>query len=365
MNFQHVAGCVIHHVAASTQQYVGCPSIAILADGTYISSHSYFGPGAANTDSSVYASTDGGETWERIAELHGQIWSNLFCHREALYIMGTDHCDRFGGRLNGRMVIRRSTDGGHNWTEPVDKNTGLLSDGDGYHTAPVPIVVHRGRVWRAMEYAPVPERIHWRSLVLSAPEEADLLVRENWTTSEMMEHAGSRSQWIEGNVVVDSQGTRVNLLRTNYQGGGEATGYIDRAAIVRISEDGRHLVHNPDLDTINMPGGGTKFTVRFDPQSKRYCALVNKQLDPVAQRNRLYLISSYDLRRWNTEHLILSHEDPQAHAFQYVDWVFAGGDLAIVSRTAYHDGQEAAYNYHDANFLTFHRLENFRQYLSP
>jgi hypothetical protein len=48
-----------------------------------------------------------------------------------------------------------------------------------------------------------------------------------------------------------------------------------------------------------------------------------------------------------------------------VDWVFAGGDLAIVSRTAYHDGQEAAYNYHDANFLTFHRLENFRQYLSP
>jgi hypothetical protein len=63
MNFQHVAGCVIHHVAASTQQYVGCPSIAILADGTYISSHSYFGPGAANTDSSVYASTDGGETW--------------------------------------------------------------------------------------------------------------------------------------------------------------------------------------------------------------------------------------------------------------------------------------------------------------
>ncbi|MFT7695273.1 MAG: hypothetical protein ACI8P2_003907, partial [Candidatus Latescibacterota bacterium] len=47
-------------------------------------------------------------------------------------------------------------------------------------------------------------------------------------------------------------------------------------------------------------------------------------------------------RRWNTEHLILSHEDPQAHAFQYVDWVFAGNDIARVSRTAYHDGQKAA-----------------------
>ena len=364
MTFQHVPGSVIHHVAASTQQYVGCPSIAILPDGTYVASHSHFGPGAANTVSFVYASADRGITWKRIAELHGQVWSNLFFHSQALYIMGTDHCDRFGGRLNGRMVIRRSADGGHSWTQPVDAGTGLLSDCDGYHTAPVPVVVHRGRIWRAMEYAPAPERIHWRSLVLSAPEDADLLVRENWTVSEMMEHAGSHSQWIEGNVVVDPQGILVNLLRTNYQGGGEATGFIDRAAIVRVSEDGRHLVHDPDLDNINMPGGGTKFTVRFDPQSRRYCALVNKQLDPVAQRNRLYLVSSPDLRRWDTEHLLLSHDDPTEHAFQYVDWVFADDDITFVSRTAHHDGHKAAHNFHDANFLTFHRLENFRRYLS-
>jgi len=123
-------------------------------------------------------------------------------------------------------------------------------------------------------------------------------------------------------------------------------------------------VHDPDLDNINMPGGGTKFTVRFDPQSRRYCALVNKQLDPVAQRNRLYLVSSPDLRRWDTEHLLLSHDDPTEHAFQYVDWVFADDDITFVSRTAHHDGHKAAHNFHDANFLTFHRLENFRRYLS-
>ena len=366
MGFAHVPGTVIHHVAASTRQYVGCPSVAILGDGRYVASHSHFGPGAANTDSFVYASADQGLTWSRIAEINGQIWSSMFVHRGALYIMGTDHCDQFGGRLNGRMVIRRSTDGGQSWSHPDSAASGLLSDDDGYHTAPVPVVAHAGRLWRSMEYAPVPQRLYWRSLVLSAPEDADLLQRRSWTFSEMLAHPESRTQWIEGNMAVDPGGALVNVLRTNYQGGAgaQATGYVDRAAIVRVAADGRHLVHLPDVDTINMPGGGTKFTIRWDERSQRYCALVNRQQDPAAQRNRLYLASSMDLRRWNTEQLLLSHAQEADHAFQYVDWVFAGEDIAFVSRTAYHDGNGPAHNYHDANFLTFHRVEGFRRYLS-
>lgn len=359
-------GTVIHHSAASTQQYVGCPSIVVLADGRYIASHSHFGPGATNTDSFVYESTDQGATWTRIAELHGQIWSNLFVWDNVLYIMGTDHCDRSGGRLNGRMVIRRSLDAGRTWTQPRDASTGLLSDHDGYHTAPVPVIHHRGRMWRAMEYAPVPERLQWRSLVLSAPADADLLDRSAWTLSEMLAHPESRTQWIEGNMAVSPDRTLVNVLRTNYQGAAraQATGFMDRGVLVHVSEDGRHLVHNPDTDTINLPGGGSKFTIRLDEQSQRYCALVNKQLDPPAQRNRLYLASSSDLRRWTTERLLLSHPAAQDHAFQYVDWVFAGTDILFVARTAYHDGREPAHNFHDANFLTFHRLDGFRKYLS-
>jgi hypothetical protein len=367
MSFDHVPGTVIHHTPGSSGCYVGCPSIAILPDGAYITSHSHFGPKASNSDSWIYCSTDRGQTWERLAELNGQIWSNLFYHRDALYIMGTDHCDRYSGRLNGRMVIRRSLDGGHTWTQVADAATGLLSDYDGYHTAPMPVIAHAGRLWRSMEYAPVPERLHWRSLVMSAPEDADLLDRANWTISEMLAHPQSHTQWIEGSMVVAPDGTLLNLLRSNYQGksGEQASGYTDRGAIVRVAPDGRRLVHDPDLDVINMPGGGTKFTVRFDPVSQRYCALTNKQSDPPAQRNRLYLVSSPDLRRWTTHHLLLSHPDPQKHAFQYVDWVFAGDDIAYVSRTAYHDGQADAHNFHDANFLTFHTLDNFRSHLSP
>ncbi len=48
------------------------------------------------------------------------------------------------------------------------------------------------------------------------------------------------------------------------------------------------------------------------------------------------------------------------HGFQYVDWKFEGEDLIAVSRTAFDDGLGGAANYHDANFITFHRVCNFR-----
>ena len=113
---QSVPSVVVHHSDKQTQRYVGCPSVQILADGSYVASHSYFGPGAANTDSFVYRSLDRGSTWVRIAHVPGSIWSNLFIHGGDLFLMGTDHCDRFGGRFNGRVVIRRSSDGGRSWS---------------------------------------------------------------------------------------------------------------------------------------------------------------------------------------------------------------------------------------------------------
>ena len=43
-----------------------------------------------------------------------------------------------------------------------------------------------------------------------------------------------------------------------------------------------------------------------------------------------------------------------------MDWQFEGDDLIAVCRTAYDDGQGGANNNHDANFMTFHRWQNFR-----
>ncbi len=355
-------GTVIHHVAAHTHQYIGCPSIVLLPGGELLASHSYFGPGARNTDTYLYRSQDGGTSWTRITELRGQIWSNLFLHRDSLYIMGTDHCDRYGGRLNGRVVIRRSDDRGKTWSTPKDGSTGVLCDEDGYHTAPVPVVVHGGRIWRAFEYAPQPDRRTWQAFVLFADETADLLDCRSWKSSERYTHLWSESQWIEGNVVVAPDGQVVDILRSNYMGDdpARAADEIDRAVLLHVDDDGSRLFHDRAQDIIDFPGGGSKFTIRRDPLRGRYWSLTNKQKDPPARRNGLYLISSHDLRTWKVERPLLSHPDPEYHAFQYVDWIFDGDDILFVSRTAWEDEDGGAHNYHDANFLTFHRAGDFR-----
>jgi hypothetical protein len=86
---------------------------------------------------------------------------------------------------------------------------------------------------------------------------------------------------------------------------------------------------------------------------------------PAAVRNTLALIYSPDLRQWTVRQIVLHHANPDKYAFQYVDWQFDGNDLIAVCRTAYDDGLGGAHSYHDANFLTFHRVKNFRDQNIP
>ena len=136
------SGVVVDHIPASTQQYVGSPSIAVLPDGRYVMTHDIFGPGSSHDTSLVFGSDDRGVTWSRLAEIRGQWWSTLFWHGNALYWMGASS-------QYGNTVIRRSQDHGVTWTEPTTGDAGLLLDDGGYHCAPVPVVVHGGRIWRA------------------------------------------------------------------------------------------------------------------------------------------------------------------------------------------------------------------------
>jgi hypothetical protein len=236
---------------------------------------------------------------------------------------------------NGSVVIRRSTDGGLKWSTPGDRNTGLLIAQGDYHCAPVPVVVHKGRIWRAMEDRNPPEGwgTNFRSFVMSAPVDADLLKADSWTLS--------------------------NRLRFDQEWPGRA--WLEKAAIVRITDDGKLISFDPDKDFIDFFGGSNKFTIRYDSLTGRYWSLVNKQRNPTAYRNILTLVSSGDLRNWKVESIILRHHDSEKHAFQYIDWLFEDKDIIAVSRTAYDDGLGGAHRAHDANYLTFHRIHNFRR----
>jgi hypothetical protein len=197
---------------------------------------------------------------------------------------------------------------------------------------------------------------NFRSFVMSAPVDADLLKADNWTMSNRLrfDQAWPGRAWLEGNIVVAPQNKLVNILRVEYDD-------AEIAAIVRISENGKLVSFDPEKDFIDFFGGSNKFTIRYDSLTKRYWSLVNKQRNPTAYRNILTLVSSEDLRNWRVESIILRHHDSEKHAFQYIDWLFEGKDIIAVSRTAYDDGLGGAHRAHDANYLTFHRINNFRE----
>jgi hypothetical protein len=359
-----VPGVVIAHTPASSRIYFGSPGIAVVRDGVYLAKCDEFGPGSTehvSAVSHVFRSEDTGRTWRHVARIDGLFWASVFMHRGAAYLLGTD-------KHHGRVVVMRSDDAGDSWTKPTDPQHGLLTPPEGaYHTAPVPIVEHAGRLWRGMEDATGGTEWgkRYQALMMSAPVDADLLRRESWTFSNVLPRdpawlEGKFGAWLEGNAVATPGGEIVDVLRVhNPPDGG-------RAAVVRISADGARAEFDSQRDFIEFPGGAKKFTIRYDPQTKLYWSLSNwvpprhKNPSPQSTRNTLALVSSPDLREWTVRCVVLHHADVKRHAFQYVDWLFDGDDLIAVSRTAYDDGVGGARNAHDANYLTFHRIGKFR-----
>lgn len=353
-------GVVIDYSPAASGLYIGSPSIVILPNGNYLSSHDFFGPKSAEHEaptSAVFRSADRGVTWKKTATLNALFWAGLFVHRDAVYIMGTD-------RHHGRIVIRRSTDNGDTWTD----NSPLTSRAE-YHTAPTPVIEHNGRIWRAFEDASGGTKwgMRYLAMMLSAPADSDLLVASNWTFSQTLTRDqawlnGDFNAWLEGNAVVGPEQKIFNILRV------DVAAFPEKAAIVSLSDDGKKLTFDPARDIVAFPGGAKKFSIRFDPQSRAWWTLASappKEFQtagkPASIRNTLALLKSTNLRDWETRAILLQHPDTKTHAFQYPDWQFDDADIIAAVRTAFDDDAGGAHNAHDANYLTFHRFKDFRE----
>jgi len=367
--FKHVPGTVVTYSPASSMQYIGSPSLAVLPNGDYVASHDFFGPNSSEfvqAVSRVFRSADKGKTWKQVGEISGAFWSSLFVHKGALYLLGPD-------RHHGTVLIRRSDDGGATWTKPTGAGNGLLLQGM-FHCAPMPVVEYNGRLWRPMETAHGPI-LQWGkrygAMVMSAPVDADLLNAKSWSTSSVMYYDstylnGNFGGWLEGNFVVDKDGRLWDMLRVD-----DRTSLDEKAAMVALSADGRKLSFDPGTGFIPFDGGSKKFVIKYDSASGYYYTLTNSipqkyrdqypTRNPASFRNVLMLRRSKDLVHWEDVKTILEHNDVLHHGFQYVDWSFEGKDMIVLCRTAYFDGKENAHNNHDANFLTFHRIKNFRK----
>jgi hypothetical protein len=362
LDTSQVPGLVIAHYPKSKGIYVGSPGLAIVGDGIYLAKHDEFGPGSTEHTSAItqlYRSSDAGKTWKRIHKFDALFWASIFTIDSAVYLLGTH-------KHHGNVVIFRSRDGGQTWTSPTDAEKGLLRTGE-YHTAPVPVVIHDGRVWRGIEDAGGGDvwGQRYRAIMMSAASDSDLLRASNWTFSNYLPRdpkwlGGRFNAWLEGNAVVTPDDRIANILRVDYNPEGGV------AAIVRVSDDGLKTTFDPQEDLIQFPGGATKFTIRHDTKTSLYWTLSNytpefhRDTRAASTRNTLALASSRDLRNWTVRCVVLYHPDSINHAFQYVDWQIEGEDLLVASRTAYDDGLGGAHRAHDANFLAFHRIKDFR-----
>jgi len=373
----------LHLQDPKTRTYLGSPSLLCLPDGSLLATHDYFGPGCPLNHegeehlTSVYRSEDGGATWQNITHIAGAFWSTLFLHAGNVYLIGTS-------AQYGSVVIRRSMDGGFTWTHPASRESGkLLLGGPGrvppnFHCAPVPVVEHQGRLYRAFEnFHPTTGNNQWSapdflSFVLSCPVDADLLDARAWTISNALRFdpawlppAWSEMTapgWLEGNIVVDPDGRVVNILRIH------SDPLWDKAALLHVSDGGREVWFDPADGWLDFPGGKSKFSLRFDHETGYYLTLSNANPDPARPSNRSVLSwhASKDLRTWHNLGVLLQDDGSvpnelvqQQVGFQYVDWQIDGDDILYLARTAY----DGAHNYHDSNRITFHRLDNFRQKL--
>lgn len=355
-----VPGVVITHIPAKTETYIGSAGIVRLSDGTYLAKHDEFGPKSSEDSAAVtrvFRSQDRGQSWHEIAKVDGLYWCNIFEHRGAAYMIGTHH--RYGP-----LVVCKSTDGGVTWSTPNDKNSGLIRPGK-FHTAPMPVVTHNGRLWRAIEDGDGPQG--WgnmfRPRVMSIPVDGNLLAADEWTITNPIERDGN---WLggdfacvlEGNAVVDRDGIVHDILRSDHE---------RTAAVTTVSADGKTQSIDPKFDRISLPGSSKKMLIRWDEPSHLYWALTNptptgtpdKKATKI--RNTLAIFTSPDLHKWTQRTVLLQHPEPEFHAFQYPDWIVEGNDMLVVSRTAFDDGEGGAHRAHDANYLTFHRVPNFRK----
>jgi hypothetical protein len=345
-----------------------------LPDGTLLATHDYFGLGCPHNHegmehlTSVYRSHDQGRTWHNVTHISGAFWGGLFLLGSTVYLLSTS-------AQYGAIVIRRSDDGGSTWTHPTDGRSGLLFPGGpgrqppNYHCAPVPVLIHQGRLYRAFEDCdPCVWGSGFQALVISAPVDADLLDARSWTMSTKLAYdpawtpaawsAVLTPGWLEGNMVADPDGALWDVLRVNSEPA------VDKGAMVAVSPDGSTIRFAPATGFVDLPGGMTKFTIRRDPHTGQYLTLVNNNTDPTQprQRNILSLAASSDLRHWRLVTTLLADDSELAWpesvrltGFQYVDWQFDGDDLIYLVRTAYN----GAHSYHDSNRITFHRLRQY------
>ena len=203
-----------------------------------------------------------------------------------------------------------------------------------------------------MEYHPPGPWGFFEALLLSAPVKSDLLDPKSWRSTERLRYpvdAAFGKHWLEGNAVVAPDGKLLNILRVDNVRKQPWFACMTTAWNSWVLPTFRRREEIHGFATTGRAADTARSQTRLRAWKSRR-----------ASGDTLSLVSSPDLREWRVERMIVSHPDPIKHGFQYVDWQLNGKDLAAVVRVAFDDDSGGANNFHDANYLTFVRVPDFR-----
>ncbi len=284
-------------------------------------------------------SADGGETWTTVtAKIPHLRWASPFENKGVIYLIGSD-------LRNGDAMIAKISSDGKYQISTIAKKAKVSG------TAPGSVVHANGRIYKA-----------YLAATLSADENADLMQAASWRLSNKTNSDGLAKYGNEGSMVAGENGKVYQVLHTDK---------INESIVLELSADGKTYTQLEGTDNgyVYFPTCISKNSVVYDADSKTYISLSNiptigEKQD--RQRNVLALVVSKDLIHWEiAEYLLVDREmtnpyySASTHAFQYVDFKIDGNDIVMVVREA------AGYTntYHDGNYCTFYRIDNFRDLL--
>lgn len=350
---------------------------------------------------SAYLSFDRGHTWQHAVD-YPMTHSRPFVAGNSLYILGH----------NEDLTILRSDDMGKTWGKPV-----LLTHGERWHQSACSVWHDKGCVYLVMERVGPHGKNPWpvsacAPVLMRAPVGADLTRRESWTfaselvfqnevdanglewfgvpfypeVEEAFYPAANRGcapiGWLETNVVkildpnhywYDETGRTYHLFARAHTGG---TGYCAMLKAVE-QPDGTIRTMFETMPSgkrslfLPMPGGQMRFHLIYDEESKLYWLLSSQATDsmtraerlgadrynlPNNERHRLQLHFSKNCVDWCFAGIVALGETARCSR-HYASMLIVGSDLLIASRS----GDQQAASAHNGNFISLHRVQNFRE----
>ena len=343
---------------AFSGQYLCSPSLLRHPEGYLLASMDLFKGGAPQNLTLLYRSDDDGVTWTYLCELMPCFWGKMFIHRGQLYMLSVS-------TEYGDLLIGRSDDGGRTFEAPTVLLRGSgRQDVPGIHKNPQNLLSYAGRLWGTLEWGSWDAGYH-AAMVMSCKEDADLLDAQNWCFTPPVRYdpswpgvaEGPSSGNIEGTLAIAPDGRLLNIMRYDTSRTKPNYGMVLAYEVdVQHPEQPLRYSHPIPLD-----GNLSKFSIRKDPVSGEYYSLISRITDPahIHARNLLSLVKSDDLMHWKLCADILDARDcdPQYIGFQYMDFLIEGEDILFLCRTAVN----GANSYHNSNYITFHRIQNFRK----